>query len=206
MVLSKATLEAELLKIFDPPDPKEDNFPQTVDEFAAAFTAAYDTYSATAEDASKDNPAAVNSTAMETKLKTLKAGDAAQGVTAADAAAIYAGAWKDYWTGVAFNTASVGTQGPPPRCSNVGGNGIFGSETTSVVTMVTETTLQSQLQAEFEDRGPDDSPKTAAQAASNIAQIFHDATTTDIMVKITGFDTTPPLTGPLAISNDCTVF
>lgn len=209
MTLSKSVLEAELLKIYDPSD-KVNGFPSSTAAYAAAFRAAYDTYIiGNAEDLSGDLVATVNSAGLESSLAAnLPKGtdNPPDGPTAADAAKAYADAWVIYWTGAIFATGGLvaGTGSP---CANVGGNGIFGSEISSLVTAVIKTTLESSLTSEFEDQGASsENPKTAAEAASNIAQIFHDATTTDITVVITGLDTTLPPAGPLPITNTCQVF
>lgn len=109
-------------------------------------------------------------------------------------------AFVTYWTGVVF---AVGTPPVGPVCPNVGGNLVFSVETTSVVTLVTPGVLQAQL-LPVATRFTRET--TARQKAAEFAQAFHAATTTAVFVLISGQDTTPGPSGPLPITNTCTLF
>jgi len=200
MALSQATLKTELLKIMDPDNPSFVGHPDNVNDAAANWAAAYDTYALNAADYSGDALASANAPGFETTLANmLPAGD--PGGTAATAAAAFEAAFIMYWTGAVFAVGIV----PPPTgvCPNIGGNTIFGLEATSAVITIVPNILIPLLVAAWANPLGTEDPDAAATIA---ASAFHTATTTAVFVLISGTDTTPPPAGPLPITNTCTVF
>ena len=193
MALVKAKLKEEILKMINPDHASFVGYPADVATAAANWKTAYDTYALDAADVSGDSVSLVNAALFEsTLIAQLPPGD--PGGTAAAAAAAYDLAFVQYWTGGVF---AIGI--PPP--SGIGGNGIFGVELSSVVSVVAPSVLQGLLVAVFGNATMDIDAK-----ASELADAFHTATTTAITVLITGLDTTPPPAGPLPITNTDLVY
>jgi len=192
MALSASTLKDEILKLVDPDNPGFVGFPEDSATMQANWADAFDAYGLNAVDVSGDAVAVVNKAGFQSGLATVFNPNSTSSV----AANAFATAWAAYWTGATF---VVGI--PPPN--GVGGNGIFGIEISSVVTVIVPTNLAADLKTIFDEIEADQDPDTKAQ---QIADAFHAATTNDITVLITGTDTTPPPTGPLPITNTDKVY
>lgn len=198
MTLSQSTLETEFRKIIDPDFASFGGFPGSISEAQSRWATAYDTYASAATDISGDSVASKNKPGFQSALAFLQNNSYAQ------AAADFRTAVETYWTGATFAVGALvaGTGSP---CPNVGGNSIFGTETTSLVTAILSgvmATFQTGLVSEFTSVSDNGAAKAAALAA-----LFHTATTTGFQVLITGLDTTPPGSGgPLPITNTCTIF
>lgn len=108
-------------------------------------------------------------------------------------------AFVAYWTGAVFAIAVVPPASPP--CPNVGGSGVFASETSSAVVAVQARVLYSKLLPILSTTS-----NTAARAAAQVAEALDEATKQAVSVRIDGTDTTPGPGGPLPIFNLCTVF
>jgi len=158
---------------------------------------AYHLYASDAEDISGDGVVSAN------RRKFLEILDFGGKKTAAETAQNFDRAFIAYWTGAVFGVGSLIVT-PPIQCPDVnpGGSGVWASETTSVVVAVTQNILARLLRPIFERSNESD---TAYSKAQEIAQAFHEATTTAVFVLITGLDTTPGPTGPLPITNTCTI-
>lgn len=194
MALSQTKLRDEFRKLTDPNFGSFAGYPASAAAAAASWATAYDTYARDAVDASGDAVVTVNKPGFQSALTTALLAS----TTPQAAAAGFANAFTAYWTGAVF---AVGLLPPPAGpCANVGGNGIFGAEVSSVVTVVNAAALQSALATEFQTLSGNGNTKAQALAA-----IFHSATTTGVTVLISGLDTTPPGSGPLPITNTCTI-
>ncbi len=193
-MLSQTILENEFSKLMDPNDLLFIGHPATKAGAATNFAAAYDTYAQDAEDASGDTfllaPVASN---FEDAL-TFNTN------TPADMAAEFGAAFLAYWSGVTFSIGSLLNPTTEP-CPSVGGTGVWSVEITSVITAITNTGLIAQLTSEFTTLSIDGATK-----AVDIAAIFHTATTIEVLALISGLDTTPTPSGPLPITNICTIF
>ena len=190
MTLNVATLVTELRKFGDEKFSGFTGFPTTKAAAKTAWTNAYDNYAFTATDISGDIVISKNTAGFNSSLSFDTAG------TAASSASDFDSAFISYWTGATFAVGII----PPPTglCPNIGGTGIFGVETTSVVYAVTANVLKAKLLAVL------GAPASNAQAQIElIAQAFHEATTEAVTVLITGTDTTPTPSGPLPITNTC---
>lgn len=193
MALSKQTLIDGLRKIIDPSYAGFEGHPESAAEATQRWTAAYATYAVSAEDASTDLVITTNSAGFQAALNFAVPG------TPLGAAQQFGAAFTAFWTGAVF-AIGIPIIGPGKgQCLNVGGTGIFGIEITSIVTSVINTALITNLTSEFSISSED-----GADKADKLATIFHDATTQDILVLITGTDTTLPT--PLPITNTCQVF
>jgi hypothetical protein len=196
MALVLATLEAEFKKLMDPDDPGFLGHPPTIANAAAAWKDAYDLYASQAVDVSNDPLTTANPAGFEAMLATLlPPGD--PGGNPSQAADAFEQAFSTYWTGGIFATGFPPT--PAPVCPNVGGNGIWSIEQSSIVLSVTPNILKALLEIEFAILQEDGSAKATA-----LANAFHTATTSAVMVLITGLDTSVPT--PLPITNTCTIF
>lgn len=187
MALAVETLAQALLQIAR----GKTGMPATLAE--DLWARAYDTYARTAQDVSGDAVLSTNPTGFRAALSF------AGSRSAMEIAQQFDTAFIAYWTGAVF---SVGIPPPPvpAGCPNVGGNTIFATEVSSVVVSVAPGIMRAQLlsqlpviQGEMEVR------------ARAIAQAMHVATTSAVLVLITGTDTTPPPTGPLPVTNTCTI-
>lgn len=192
MALSASILKSEILKLVDPNDPGFVGFPEDSATMQSNWTNAFDAYALNAVDVSGDIITTVNKAGFQSALAPLFNPNS----TSTAAANAFATAWAAYWTGAIF---AVGI--PPP--SGVGGNGIFGIEISSVVTVIVSANLSVELKTIFDKVDTDQDPDIKAQ---QIADALHAATTNDITVLITGTDTTPPPTGPLPITNTDKVY
>lgn len=190
MTLQVAALVTELRKFGDEKFSGFTGFPTTKEAAKTAWTNAYDTYASTATDISGDLVISKNAAGFNSSLSFDTSG------TAASSAADFDSSFVSYWTGATFAVGII----PPPTglCPNIGGTGIFGVETTSVVSAVTANVLKAKLLVVLS------TPASNAQAQIElIAQAFHEATTEAVIVLITGTDTTPTPSGPLPITNTC---
>jgi len=185
MALSKSTLETEFRKLMDPDFAQFAGFPDDGPAAAANFANAYDLYASNAADASGDLVASKNKAGFESAL----AGVISPNTPAAAMGAAFEQAFVMYWTGAVF---AVGI--PPPN--GVGGTGLFSVELTSMVVTVTPGVLLASIVPELSSTSDDGAAKAAA-----FADLFHTATTSAVIVLITGLDTTPPPAGPLPITN-----
>lgn len=198
MTLVAATLETELLKLFDSQNPAFSGYPATKDLACDNWGNAYDLYASAATDVSTDIVAIKNKALFISTLKAQIPSDPTTG-TAAAAANAFDAAFVAYWTGASFVVGVPPT--PAAVCPSVGGNTIFGVEATSLVSVVTPSVLANLLLPIFSDVATTGTAQTKAQ---QIAAAFHTATTTAVTVVITGTDTTVPV--PLAVTNTCTIF
>jgi hypothetical protein len=196
MALDAATLKAEILKIIDPDNPEFVGWPADVATAAQNWADAFDAFASNAEDASGDALISGNAAGFKAAVQ---GGFAAQ--TAAGAAAGYGAGAIAYWTGAAFGVLELLDPLTEP-CPSVGpGTKIFSIEASSVVTVPLAVALIAALTAEFIVLEAD--PDAKAEA---LADAFFDSSTTEITVLISGSDTTPPPSGPLPVTNTCTVF
>lgn len=193
MALSKDILVEEFRKIIDPSYVGFAGHPESAMEAAQRWTDAYSTYAMSAEDASTDIVVTTNRAGFQAALNFVVPG------TALGAAQQFGAAFQAFWTGAIFAIGIPIVGVGKGSCQNVGGNGIFGVEISSVVLSVINVALITNLTSEFSEASED-----GADKADKLATIFHDATTQDILVLITGTDTTVPT--PLPITNTCQVF
>jgi hypothetical protein len=193
MALNSATLKSELIKIMDSSSPSFTGFPATIADAVDSWTNAYDLYASVAQSVSGDVVLTKNATGFKSALLR----GLTTSVTEYAAASAFEQAFVAYWTGATFNITLL----PSPTSGNIGGNGIFGVVLSSIVSSITANVLKSNLLNAFLVKYPDvDSAVTAISSA------FHTATTTAISVLISGLDTTPPLGGPLPITNTNLIF
>jgi len=194
--LNEQTLLNEILQLVDPGTPGH-GFPASRSAAITAWSNAYDTYAGAALDASDDNLSFGGPSGFASALSSAWSST----WTAAAAASAFSSAFEAYWTGATF---AIGTliSGTGGECENQGsGTRIFAVELTSIVSVVDGSTLYSELLNEFEDL--DDQ---GADKAARIVACFHRATSADVLVLISGLDTTPPPTGPLPVTNLCHLF
>lgn len=189
MSLSRQKLERELLRIFTRP-----NVVKTKEHARRLWWETYDVYARDAQDVSGDDVLQVNSYRF---LKSLRFDSLNNYLQAADE---FDAAFRAYWQGATFNVGQL-IATAPSTCPNVGGNGVWSTETASVVSRVQRRALTGRLVPVFQRQSQ---VADAERAAAEIAQAFHETTTKDVLVTITGFDTSTPT--PIAISNTCTVF
>jgi hypothetical protein len=190
MALSQAILKAEFLKLFDPAVAV---YPATVVDAITNWSNAYNTYALNAVDVSGDPVVTVNLAGFTAAL-TASILPCPPGTDITTCANAFDSAFVAYWTLAAFSIGSL-----PPGiypCLNVGGTLTFGIETTSIVSVVTPGVLSALLLTEFANLSSDYDAK-----ADDLAQAFHDATTSAVLVTIVGEDT---IGGP--ITNTCTIF
>jgi hypothetical protein len=188
-MLSEASLARALMQIAQGKDG------MTSSAAEALWADAYDQYARQAQDVSSDLLMSSNSRGFRAALNF-------SGVTtAAGVSAQFEQAFLAYWSGATFGTL-IPPPPVPPGCPNIGGNTIFASEVSSVVTLVTPGVMYANLLTEFSivQKGESIEGRSAA-----IARSMHRATTTAVIVLITGIDTTTPPTGPLPITNLCQV-
>lgn len=201
MALSKPTLVNEFLKLIDRNNPAFAGYPATKIDAVTNWCNAYNTYAMSAQDASLDFLVTSNLSGMITTLFQ-QLPDAVPTATGAQAAAAFDAAFVTYWTGAVFAVGIPIVPVPPPRCPNIPGphDNIWGIEISSVVSTVTSGILQNGLDLEFAILSDD-----AVVKADALADSFHVATTTAVLVLISGTDTTPSPSGPLPITNLCTI-
>lgn len=195
-MLSASTLTNNIRKIVDPDVAGFVGWQGSYSAAAAQWrNAIVDQYSANAEDVSGDTVLTLNGSLFES---TLAAG-LGSSLTIAASAQLFTNAWVALWTGATFGVGSLIPGTGSGACQNVGsGSKIFASEATSIVTTIVPTGLQAALEIEFADLS-----NAGADKAASLASIFHLATTTNILVLITGVDTGGP---PQPVTNLCTVF
>ena len=199
MSLDKDVLIDGLREILDPTY-GGDEFPSSIDAAREAWTNIYDTYALFAEDMSGDSLTASSRSGFKDELILEASLDEFVPVASPAADLIaeeFAKAFVAYWEDAAF--AILTTPDPDADCVSDGGNLVWASETTSVVSVVNSNPLEIALAAEFRNISTDGAAKAEA-----FATIFHKATTEDVTVLITGVDTTSPT--PLPITNTCTIF
>jgi hypothetical protein len=196
MALSVATLTAELRKIMDPAY-EGFSYPTSRAAAISRWTSAYDTYAQEAVDASGDEVSAANAAGFSAAITS----GWIDAWTYEEAASAFRDAFIAYWTGATFAVGSLiggtGTVG----CQNQGtGNRIFGVEYTSVVSNVNDAALYAALLNELSILRVDGAVKAQA-----IAEIFHAATISGVLVQISGLDTTPPPINPQPVTNVCVI-
>jgi hypothetical protein len=189
-MLDRVKLERDLRLLF--------STPKSVRSLADAenrWADAYTSYAADAEDVSGDALASSNPIGFRRALRFRASS------TADSFAQQIAAGFSAYWTGASFNVGLItaGTAG----CPNVGGTGLFSSETTSLVTAVASPIMRGKVRAALSSFTRTTS---ASQKAAELATAIHSATTRAVVVTIVGLDTTPAPSGPLAVTNVCTVF
>ena len=197
MTLAAATLSSEFIKVIDPENAGFVGWPATVADSCVNWGNAYHAYASQATDVSGDALVTAN---LPLFISTLQASLPAAAVgTAALAANAFDLAFIAYWTAAIFAIGAPPT--PAAVCPSIGGTMLWSLEITSLVTAVVPAVLKGLLLPEF---AIVDVATTAQEKADSLAQAFHTATTTAIMVLITGLDTTVPI--PLPITNLCTIF
>lgn len=161
------------------------------------WTSAYTRYASTATDVSTDMVASVNPTGFKSALAFNRSRDAK---SISDFCSQMDMAFVNFWTGATF---AIGIPpSPAAACASVGGNGIFGLEISSTVISVLPGVMAGKLLPILSELGSSESP---ASKADKIAKAMHDATTSAVLVLITGTDTTPSPAGPLPITNTCRI-
>jgi len=189
-VLNEATLKDRLLRFFSTPSTI-----RTEEDAREQWTEAYHLYAQAAEDVSGDG-VVVSSLGRDVFWDAL---DFQDNRTGAEAARMFDAAFVAFWQSVTFGTAVL-LGVPPTECPNIGGSGVWTSETSSVVVEVREGVLASKLLPLFREPGW---RSTAQGAAMAIARAFHEATTEAVFVRIDGLDNSLPVPQPIA--NVCTV-
>jgi hypothetical protein len=193
MTLNVATLVTELRKFSDQSYVGFEGFPSSKTEAKSKWATAYDIYASTALDVSLDLVTTKNKPGFQSSLVF------GEFNTPAQAAMEFENAFVSYWTGAIFAVGIPPT--PAASCTSIGGNGIFGLEATSVVSTIIPNVLNNLLLSVFANN----TDNSALPQLQRIADAFHTATTTAVFVLITGTDTTPTPSGPLPITNTCTL-
>jgi hypothetical protein len=173
------------------------SFPNSPIAAQQAWTSAYNTYASTAQDVSGDLLLTANAIGFTSALNFTPSNSK----TLAASVLEFDLAFVSYWTGAVFAVGIPPAPGGP--CSNIfspPGNGIFGLEATSIVSVVTPGVLSSKLLDVMVNP-----KKDAVEQIELIAQAFHEATTTAIKVLIVGTDTIPPPAGPYPVTNLCEI-
>lgn len=166
--------------------------PGSSSEAEERWARAYHEYAVNAEDVSGDPLATQgDEAAFRAQLVFVSS------KSASDAARMFDAALAAYWGAAVTFETNVLIVSPPGGCPNIGGNGTWGLETSSVVVGVTMGELERRLEEIFQTTG------TAEEQVKKIAKAFHEATTVAVRVLINGFDTTLPM--PLPIANVCAV-
>lgn len=196
MALARATLKTAILDLLGhistDPDPATRRAAQ-----AAAWATAFDTYASSVTNINLDPPVTPGNKAG------FQAALGLAGTTSAALAQEFGAAWAAYWAGMTFVPGPAGAINAA-SCPNLGGDLLFGVITTSTITVVNSASLIAALTAHFTSyRG-----SSRDAAADQLAGIFHDNTTAvaSLTVLTVGVDTTPPIAGPLPITNTCRVF
>jgi len=185
--LSESLLRERLMSIFSDP----------VKSYAQAEVRlghVYHEYASQAVDASGDSLLSSNPSGFRSALRF-------SGISKLEFASQMDTAMQSYWTGAAFGIGSlvVGTGVP---CPNVGGTGLFSSEISSLVSVVTPGVMRGALLADPLSLTRNNS----MSAAVAFARAMHLATSSAVLVLIAGLDTTPPPGGPLPVTNTCHLF
>lgn len=188
MALNQAKLAASLLDIFS-----SKGASGSAEAFEEQWSDAYDAYARDARDVSGDALLTASPMGFRRSLN-FRACSQPQHI-----ASQFEMAFQAYWTGAIFQVG-IPPSPIPIGCPNVGGNTVFGVELTSVVILVTPQVVFGQMYPEFSVADRDDS---IAARATRIATAMHAATTTAILVLISGLDTTVPT--PLPITNTCRI-
>ena len=188
MSLDKRKLYNEFVRWFRNPKGMS-----TIRQAQTRLAQVYHSYAQDAEDVSGESPTNLDQAKFDTplRLETCR--------TAQQFAQRVEDAFVAYWTGTIFPTAVVPPASPP--CPNVGGTEEFSLENTSGVTDVTARAMYSAILAVLARN-----ESTAEEGARRLADAMDRVTKSAVTVTITGQDTTPPPTGPLYITNTCTVF
>lgn len=177
MSLNQSLLETKLRELIDPDYGGFLGFPPDVDAAGNAWADAYDTYAAGAIDVSGDPVVTVNKASF---ASIFKAGFSSPSGSASGAAQTFEDAFVGFWTGGVF---AVGV--PPPGvapCPNSPPTPMV-TEASSVVSMITTGVLKGLLETEFASLGDNGAAKAAA-----LANWFHAATTSAVLVLISGVD------------------
>lgn len=159
----------------------------------ARFARVYHEYAREGEDVSGERATTLVPSKFQGPLRFAGSRTAEQFARQLDAAFVA------YWTGAVFAVGVVPSPAPP--CPNVGGTGVFATETTSVVTVVAAGALFSAVLPVLRKKAD-----TVGSQARAFADAIDSVTKSAVTVLITGLDTTSPPTGPLPITNTCTVF
>lgn len=194
MALNKSKLKSDLESIF------RDGENKSLDTESSAekrWADAYHSYASQAVDVSNDMVASANSAGFRSALNFKVAKDSRSPLTIAQQLDL---AFVAYWTGATFAVGAPPT--PAAKCPSIGGNTIFGTEILSLVQTVIPGILLSQLSPVVIQKSKS---ATLGEMAQKYADAFHTATTTAVLVLITGLDTTPSPAGPLPITNICTI-
>jgi len=189
MALNQASLQSAIFDLLDDPDAQG-----TPQKAAAAWAGVYDDYARNAADVSQDRVSVTNRLGFQSSLLFNKTTG-----TPATAALEFQLAFTAYWTGAVF---AVGIPPlPGVGCPSIPPAPPWATEFSSIVTAVLPG-LAAQLTPIFLDTANQDLQSRAAQFAA----AFHAATTTNVLVTITGI-TIPPPPAPvgLPVVNICTV-
>ena len=189
-MLDQGRLKSELLRFFATPGGIRSH-KDAEDRWAAA----YHTYASSVEDISGDQAVNLSKDRFRAPLNFMSPR------TAADFARMIDAAFVSYWTGVTFGITSI-VPGLGVPCPNIGaGTMLFLSETTSLVVSVAPGVMAGALLPVLLTRGG-----SFHTQADLIARTMHGVTKSAVTVLITGLDTTPIPTGPLPVTNTCTIF
>lgn len=190
MPLQKTLLSQQFLRIMK--DPKGQ---RSVRQAKQSWTDAYDSYASAATDVSGDLVASKNPSAFRSALNwNNRTG------TAAQAALEWEQAFIAYWTGGVFSTGVPPS--PAAACPSVPPTPIWQTEITSTVVSATPG-LASLLTPILSDNTDHD----LNRRAQRMADAFHTATTTNVIVLISGVTIPiPPAPVGVPVTNTCTVF
>jgi len=194
VTLNKAKLKSDIESIFKDGSSKALSTEGVAEQ---RWASAYHAYASKAMDASNDMVASANQAGFRSALNFRVAKDSMTPLTIAQQLDL---AFVSYWTGATFAVGIPPT--PAAKCPSVGGNTIFSTEISSIVQTVIPGTLLAQLTPIVTQKSK---AATLSDMAQQYADAFHTATTTAVLVFITGLDTTPPPAGPLSVFNLCTI-
>lgn len=197
MALAQPTLKQAILGLLDNISVSPEAAARK-SEMVQAWADAFDTYGSAVTNVNLNPPATPPNKAGFAAALSFSA------TTAAQLAQEFGSAWTAYWTGLTFTPSPPGPINGSAECPNVGGNLIFSVITTSAVTVVNSAPLVAALTNHFQTYRSTDRD----EAADALASIFHDNTVVvaNVTVLTSGLDTTPPVAGPLPITNTCRLF
>jgi hypothetical protein len=161
-------------------------------EAAAKWATIYDTYARQATDVSGDKVAVTNKLGFQAALAFTPAG------LPITAALQFQAGFMAYWTGAVFAVGIPPT--PAAACPSIPPAPPWAVEVSSLVASVLPG-LAPLLVPTFANTAN----RPTSVVAGELASAFHTATTTMVMVLITGI-TLPPPPGGLPVVNTCTVF
>jgi len=210
MALDLKILTQEIKKVLDP-ETSGLGFPKNKVQVADRWANAYDIYAKDAEDLSGDKLIDTGNKA-KFRIATLAAlpsvslsANTEEIDTSVQMANALAKGFVAYWTKATFGIGKLVPGIGTGECPNAGGNKIFGIELISIVSVVENQILlsgkgsENGLKAEFKVL----SGNNIQAKAQAFATAFHNATIAEVKVLISGTDTT--VSGPLPISNTCTI-